>query len=458
MPLNISIPVCTAVIELNHDSKISGNYEDGRVVITIDTRCQNVHQRLGLGTKTEIYWGDKNTFEAQELSCFLCPIRYRVITRAGYYYDANNEPVYFTTRAYGVDANRHISEVLMRAAVLLLVIAGMGYRQVSWLLNALFHVQISKSSLHRWVKEVASQLPAFEKMIELLNDKQPITEGHLDELYPLGVKHFLLVLKDEHGRILDAQPAEKKDEATTRSFLQRFKDLRINFKAFYTDGCKPYYNAIRTVFGDDVAIQYDYFHIIQNIWRKIRGWVTDYRKDVKTRSENATTPWYKKKLETLASNLWKHRFLILKAEKNMSDEEKELLEELVISDQKIGKIRAFLSGVWDIFENSEDEASAREALSKLKREQPNLKNPEPFQKSIGFLEKNFGWMTAFLRCDRVKRNSLSESGMRTLRRLEFAHDGFRSDEGRENFLRIYQAIKYLDWDVYKPPPELMNSQ
>lgn len=275
MAINVTIPVSTAVIELNPDSKITGTHENGQVVLIVDTRGQNVHQRLGLGTKTELYWGDENTYEAQELSCFLCPIRYRVITRSGYYYDDNGEPVYFTTKAYGVDANRHISEVLMRAAVLLLVIAGMGYRQVAWLLNALFHVQISKSSLHRWVKEVASQLPAFEEMIELLNNKQPITEGHLDELYPLGVNHLLLVLKDEHGRILDVHPTEKKDETAAASFLQKFKNIGIKFKRFYTDGCKSYYNAIHSVYGDDVPIQYDYFHIIQNIWRKAKGWVLD---------------------------------------------------------------------------------------------------------------------------------------------------------------------------------------
>jgi hypothetical protein len=34
----------------------------------------------------------------------------------------------------------------MRAAVVLLVIAGMGYRRVEWLLGVLFHGAVSKSS------------------------------------------------------------------------------------------------------------------------------------------------------------------------------------------------------------------------------------------------------------------------------------------------------------------------
>ena len=60
-------------------------------------------------------------------------------------------------------------------------------------------------------------------------------------------------------------------------------------------------------------------------------------------------------------------------------------------------------------------------------------------------------MTAFLRNEGVKRNSLSETSMRVLRRLEIEHDGFRSTNGREDFLRIYQAVKYLGWTVHRLP-------
>ncbi len=49
-----------------------------------------------------------------------------------------------------------------------------------------------------------------------------------------------------------------------------------------------------------------------------------------------------------------------------------------------------------------------------------------------FLESHFEWMTEYLRKDGVRRNSLAESGMRVLRRLEIEHDGFRSEKGRDN--------------------------
>ncbi|MDM8517596.1 response regulator, partial [Desulfobacterales bacterium HSG16] len=44
---------------------------------------------------------------------------------------------------------------------------------------------------------------------------------------------------------------------------------------------------------------------------------------------NATTPWYKKKLLGLAESLWENRYLLFKAEKKMTEEEKAQLLEIV---------------------------------------------------------------------------------------------------------------------------------
>jgi transposase-like protein len=318
--------------------------------------------------------------------------------------------------------------------VLLLVIAGMGYRRVSWLLEMLFHVTVSRSSLQRWVGEVAAELPSADEIIERLNAQAPISEGHLDEIFPRGMSHGVLVLKDEHGRILGSESVERRDETSAKNFLMRFQRLGISFRAFYTDGYQPYYKAIRAVFGNHMPIQYDYFHIIQNAWRHLRKAMVAHRREVKKRADKSTTPWYKAKLQAMAKQLWEQRFLVFKAAEKMTPQE-----------------RGVIDGVWAIFEDSEDETQARHALEKLKRQLPSQNAPKAFTRVVNFLENHFTWMTAFLRHDHVKRNSLAESGMRVLRRLEQEHDGFRSDNGRENFLRIYQAIKYLGWSVYDPP-------
>ena len=65
----------------------------------------------------------------------------------------------------------------------------------------------------------------------------------------------VLVLKDEHGRLLAAEEVKKRDEEKVKPFLERFKKLGLRFDACYIDGCKAYYNAIRSVFGAAVAIE-----------------------------------------------------------------------------------------------------------------------------------------------------------------------------------------------------------
>ena len=456
MSLYVTVPISTEVIELNPDCAFSAAYEDGVLMITVDTRCQDVHQRLGLSTKTRLHWGKDNSFEAQELSAMAWPIRYRVLTRDGYY-RKDGERVHFTSWANGLDARRSASEVLMRAAVLLFVVAGIGYRRVSWLLAQLFLVQVSKSALHRWVEAIAQSLPSAEEILKALNEKLPIREGHLDELFPRGSEACVLVLKDEHGRLLAAEEVKKRDEENVKPFLERFKKLGLRFDALYIDGCRAYYSAIRSVFGTAVAIQYDYFHIMQNAWRKLWKWALQRRQQHKARSEQVSTPWYKKKLVALAKSLWDNRYLLFKAEERMSEEEKQQLSRIVEADQQVGRLRSFLGGVWRIFEDSTDEQQARAALAALKQMPVDRINSKPFEQVISFLEENFEWMTAYLRHPGVKRNSLAESGMRVLRRLEIEHDGFRTPQGRENCLRIYQAVKYLGWTVHRSPTQLATT-
>ena len=152
MALSVTIPISTEVIENNPDCKIDGQYEKGRIVIRIDTRYQKHYQRLGVSTQTKLHWGDAYTYEVQELSGFSWPIRYVVQARSGDYLDGQGQRVHFTTQATGIDSRRKVSAVLMRAAVLLVVMAGAGYHKSSWLLAQLFQVVVSKSALQRSTK------------------------------------------------------------------------------------------------------------------------------------------------------------------------------------------------------------------------------------------------------------------------------------------------------------------
>src|SRR6266849_896819 len=81
----ISIPVTTEVIEKNQDICKEGRYENGQIIIEIDTRRRDYKRLFELPRGTPIEWMNERTFDVQELSSFSWPIVYRITTADGYY-------------------------------------------------------------------------------------------------------------------------------------------------------------------------------------------------------------------------------------------------------------------------------------------------------------------------------------------------------------------------------------
>ena len=152
----------------------------------------------------------------------------------------------------------------------------------------------------------------------------------------------------------------------------------------------------------------------------------------------------------MAKTRWKKRDLLFKSDERMSPEEKQQWVEIMEADPKVGQLRAFLTGVWHIFRESRDAQEARDALEALKQLKLEPKAREYTGKVFSFLAEHCDLMITYLQHRDVQRNSLAESGMRVLRRLEVEHDGFRTPKGRENCLKIYQAVIYLGWSVHNP--------
>lgn len=451
MALEFLVPISTEVIEQNPECVTGGECRDGVLVVYLDALKQDHWKRLGLPKETFIHWGATYTIELQELSGLCWPIRYCVTTAQGWYEDGQSQRHYFVPVLKGLCLKRKVSHVTMRAGVFLSIIAGIGCRRAAWLLEVLFQVVVSKSAIDRWIDEVAEGLPSADVIIRELNRRKPITEGHFDGYFPRGRKgKCVLVLRDQHGRILATDEVKAEEEAQVKPFLERMKNLGLKIKTFYIDHSQAFKNAIEAVYPE-AHIQYDYFHILQNIWKKLWKYALSHRRAVEARSKKVITPWYRDKLEALAKTLWKKRYLLFKSDERMSPEEKQQLVEIMEVDPKVGKLRTFLKGVWNIFRNSRDEQEARHALEALRKMKIEPKAEHHLQKVFSFLEEHFEQMITYLKHEHVQRNSLAESGMRVLRRLEVEHDGFRTPKGRENCLRIYQAVKYLGWSVHHPP-------
>ncbi len=285
----VEIPVGTEALAGNRPLVTRSAIEkvDGvpTLVIRMDVRRLSWRKRLGLPHGTAVYWDDVHDVDIQELSTLLFPIRYRITVGDGWYRDAKGERRYFGVDIHlsGIDLKRGVSLVALRAAVLLAVVGGVGLRQVCWLLQALFHLDLSKSSLDRWIEEAAAQLPDAEQMAKRLLADKPVSEAHFDEIFPRGRKGPVLVVRDEHGRILYAQEVEQRDVDHVVPFLQKLKDWGFGFKTFYIDHCAAYVEAIPKVFPD-AHIQFDYFHILQNVWRTVWKAFVAYRRQVKRRS------------------------------------------------------------------------------------------------------------------------------------------------------------------------------
>ena len=97
---------------------------------------------------------------------------------------------------------------------------------------------------------MAVKLPTGEEIIQEMNRNQPITEGHLDELFPRGRGgRCELVLRDEHGRIIAVEEVSKRDKEHVKPFLVRMKNIGLAIKTFYIDRWKAYENTIIQYLG-----------------------------------------------------------------------------------------------------------------------------------------------------------------------------------------------------------------
>lgn len=453
----IMVPLETEVIRAHRPWLTGVRYEAGTgMIVEMDVRRHPWAKVLQLARGVKVHWADVRTVDIRELSSMSWPVIYRVTYGDGWYTNKGGKRAHFALQEHlpQIDLSRQCTQLVLRTAVLLAVLSGVGVRAVSWLMKLLFHVEASKSAIDRWVRECAAQLPDAAGMAKILHGAKPITEAHFDEIFAVGQrpKPCTLVLRDEHGRVFAIEQIKERTIETVTQFLEKIKSWGITPATFYVDGYEAYRSAIEAVFPKSV-IQYDLFHVIQSVIKKLWKDVVSRRKDIKERGEAATTPAYSARLKALAGRIWERRYVFFKREENLSDEERADLIALMEADPLLDRVRGFMLHVWSIFGESKTEEEAQLALIGLGL-RPGVKKGSAFHKAFGFLAGRFHDMTAFLRHPGVQHNSLAETGIRFLRRLEQGHDGFRSAQGLDCHLRIYQAVKYCGWTVHRFHPGL----
>src|SRR5256886_13560727 len=283
MAVTVQMQFESAVTEMYQDAFVGSSIENGATIITFDLRQRDLHHELG-GPST-LYWRkEAYHVDIHELSTFHNPIKYRFILTQGYYLDGQHQRLYFTPEIKGVSTAQHMSHSTIRLACYLAVVCGVSLGHIALLFAALFLIPITKSSIKRWIDEIGSNLPTPEEMLRHLLALTPVTECHIDGYYPLGTDNCVMVVKDEHARILMTHEAASENGDDARQFLQRLKDHGLRVTAAFSDYSQSFTEAIKAVYPH-ARLQADHFHTVKNLWGHLKKALLSYRRKIKARGE-----------------------------------------------------------------------------------------------------------------------------------------------------------------------------
>src|SRR5712691_955968 len=316
MAVTVQMQFTSAVTELYQDAFGGSAMENGTTIIQFDLRQHDFHDALGT-TATLCWRKDSYHVDVHELSTFHNPILYRFIVAQGSSLDGQKQRRDFTPEIKGVSTSQPMSHSVIRLACYLAVVCGVSLRHRALLFSVLFLIPITKSSIKRWIDDIGSHLPAPEEILRHLLTLTPATECHIDGYYPRGTDHCVMVVKDEHDRILITHEAASENGEDARQFLQKLKDLGLHVTAAFSDYSPSFTAAIKAVWPH-ARLQADHFHAVKNIWGHLKKSLLSYRRQVKASGEaqqNAACL-------ALAKKLWTLRWSLLKKPSNVSVEEK----------------------------------------------------------------------------------------------------------------------------------------
>jgi hypothetical protein len=386
----------------------------------------------------EVYATDE--IIVQELGLPGQRVRYRVhVKRARYLNDAQ-EVKTFTLPVPGVNLRLGFSEAVVEKALYFLIDRNESLEETVILLRDLYGVETSPSALDRLKQREADSLPSQGELIQMLNAAQPITQLHLDEYKAKGTRGWELILRDEHDRLLVTLHLRQRSERKVRAVLRWLRMLGLRIQVLYVDGWAGYLAAIAAIFPQ-AKVQYDYFHILQNIWRHLYKAFTAYRKAFK----QAKMDQEKEELrDEMHKQLWNHRYLFFTSPEKLSEEDKQRLQEFLAQhkDSILPPMVAFTRRIWDLFNKSRTRLTASlKRLDLIAEGWASLS--EHFARAMQFLNEHFKSMITYIDDEQVQRNSLAETTVRMVRRVERVRQGFKSRQGRAAHFKLYIYRRYL---------------
>lgn len=383
---------------------------------------------------------EREVFTVQGLGIQGRAVRYVVTSpRVSYFNDAG-QFVTFVVPLPGLRSDVCVTDEVMEKALYFNVDRNLSLAVTAEMLNDLYQVQTSDSALERWKTAHAEKLPTVGRLLQRLNEQKKITVLHLDEYKATGTDSWELAIRDEHGRLLFSLRLKQRNTRHIQAILRWFRMLGLDIQAVYIDLWAAYEPAIYAVYPH-AHIQYDYFHIIQNLHRHLYKALTCYRKAFKAAPSEPAQAEVRKALH---KKLWDNRYVLFTNEEHLSPEQREILDELLQehADTIVEYIVTLRRCIRDVFNASESFLEAVERVACLIVEGWSDVS-DAFGKVMTFLHDHLENMLTYLRVPGVQRNSLSECTIRGLRRMERVRQGFKTHHGRVNHLKLLLWRRYL---------------
>jgi len=295
--------------------------------------------------------------------------------------------------------------------------------------NRVFNTTGSKSAIDRWKHQKADKL-SFKEIIAQLNFSGILC---IDEYKPKRSAGYDLIDSDSKtSRILYLEKAYGLGRGIVKEHFQTVKALGINPWAIIFDMRACFPKAAKTVFGKNIIIQHDYFHVMKTIHYHLNRAMAEYRKILQG-------------MEINTLDIWFARWIILKNIESWSLKERDIIKSLMRRYQgtTIEDILILKQKIRRIFLESKSQQEAYTKRDELTVENWQSKN-QHFANIIKFLNTPyFKYMTTFLDHPEIPRSGNSENVIRTWRQMEKVRYGFKSDKGRIDHLKLYQVSKYL---------------
>jgi len=338
----------------------------------------------------------------------------------------------FAIRPDGINKYQKATDRFRRDVILSNVLENSPCEKISEKLPRSLNTTASRPTIDYWKHKEADKYDIGQIIAEL---------GHcgilcLDDVHPTREKNVCLtVCNQDPAQILYLDTIKDRSEESVEEFLNKFKSYcNKDPWCWIVDMEHAFVPAIEKVYGDGIVIQFDYYHVMREIYNYLRKAIRDY-------CQQLTDEGYPE----LGSKVWRHWKLILKRPKNLSEEQKQKLDDFmaIYGDSILSDIIVFKERIHDIFDKSKTAQEAYDRRNQLYFEEW-WKKSKWFRKIMEFLmHKHFEYMITFIKNPQVPRASKSEPLTRLYRQWEKVRYGFRTHKGRIDHLKLYQVIKYL---------------